>query len=138
MKISRDRKKVEAVRRMELLGIYPETIQQFEKHNLVSVSEPPLGAFFWANDDDLELIKNFEAKYDALVYMVVRTYYKELGKLDSYLFVGDYRVEWDYDRRGFANGEAFAYVHSYDAPWCSEFGTIGIKRTIAAGLVRTW
>ena len=37
MKISIDRKKVEAVRRMELLGIYPETIQQFEKHNLVSV-----------------------------------------------------------------------------------------------------
>ena len=70
--------------------------------------------------------------------MVVRTYYKELGKLDSYLFVGDYREEWFYDRQGFANDMAFAYVHSYDAPWCSEFGTIGIKRTIAAGLVRTW
>ena len=59
MKISIDRKKVEAVRHMELLGIYPETIQQFEKYNLVSVSEPPLGAFFFASDDDLELIKNY-------------------------------------------------------------------------------
>ena len=87
MKISLSRKKAEAVRRMELLGIYPETIRQFEKHNLVSVSEPPLGAFFWANDGDLKRVKDFEEKYDALVYMVVRAYYKELGKLDAYLFV---------------------------------------------------
>lgn len=70
--------------------------------------------------------------------MVVCAYYKECGKLDSYLFVGDYREEWDYDRQGFANGEAFAYVHSYDTPCCSEFGAIGIKRTIVAVFVRTW
>ncbi|MBQ4403179.1 MAG: hypothetical protein II857_02095 [Selenomonadaceae bacterium] len=138
MKISVDEKKAEAIRRMELLGIYPETIRHFKKHNLVSVSEPPLGAFFWARDNDLEFIKDFEAKHDALVYMVVRTYYEELGKLDSYLFVGDYREEWKHDWQGLADGEAFAYVRNHDCDWCSEFGTIGIKRTIAAGLVRTW
>ena len=138
MRISVDKKKTEAVHRMELLGIFPETIRQFEKHNLVSVSEPPLGAFFWASNDELELIRTLEAEHNALVYMVVRTYYKELGKLDSYLFVGDYRAEWKYDRQGLADGEVFAYVQNYDTPWCSEFGTIGIRRTIAAGLVRTW
>lgn len=138
MKISRDDKKAEAVRRMKLLGIYPETIRQFEKQDLVSVSEPPLGAFFWERDDDFEHIKAFETKYGALVYMVVRTYFKELGKLDSYLFVGDYLEEWDYDRQGLKSGAAFAYVRSEDYPWCSEFGSIGIELTIAAGLIRTW
>ncbi|MBR0288989.1 MAG: hypothetical protein IJQ82_08430 [Selenomonadaceae bacterium] len=138
MKISMDEKKAEAVRRMELLGIYPETIQQFKNHGIVSVSEPPFGAFFWASDNDLELIKSFETKHNALVYTVVRSYYEELGKLDSYLFVGDYREEWEIDRRGLTRGEAFSYVYNHDCEWCSEFGTIGIKLTIAAGLLRTW
>ena len=73
---------------MEFLGIYPETIWQFEKHNLVSASEPPLGA---------------------LVYMVVRAYYKGLGKLDSYLFVGDYREDWDCNSQELTSGAAFVF-----------------------------
>ena len=138
MKISRNTKKAEAVRRMKLLGIFPETIRQFEKGNLVSISMPPFGAFFWARDDDLARINEFEEKHDALVYMVVRTYYEELGKLDSYLFVGDYAEEWGNDRQNLKDGEAFVFVYNHDCDWCSEFGSIGIKRTIAAGLVRTW
>ena len=50
---------------------------------------------FLANDDDLKRIKDFEAEHNALVYMVVRAYYKELGKLDAYLFVGDHLKEWE-------------------------------------------
>ncbi|MBQ3433731.1 MAG: hypothetical protein IJG24_01645 [Selenomonadaceae bacterium] len=138
MKISRDKKKAEAVWRMKSLGIFPDTIRQFERQDLISINEPPLGAFFWANGDDLKRIKDFEAEHNALVYMVVRAYYKELGKLDAYLFVGDHLKEWSYDRRGLADNEAFAYVYNHDCEWCSEFGTIGIMRTIAAGLIRTW
>ena len=89
MKISRDKKKAEAVWRMKSLGIFPDTIRQFERRDLISISEPPLGAFF-----DLKRIKDFEAEHNALVYMVVRAYYKELGKFDAYLFVGDHLKEW--------------------------------------------
>ncbi|MBR6713259.1 MAG: hypothetical protein IKI76_09740 [Selenomonadaceae bacterium] len=46
MKISRDKKKAEAVWRMKSLGIFPDTIRQFERRDLISISEPPLGAFF--------------------------------------------------------------------------------------------
>lgn len=138
MKISVKTKKAEAVQRMKLLGIFPETIRQFEKDGFVSISMPPIGAFFWAQDEDLARIKAFEEEHDALVYMVVRTYYEELGKLDSYLFVSDYAEEWGNDRQGLKDGEAFVYVYNHDCEWCSEFGSIGIKRTIAAGLVRTW
>ena len=138
MKIDVKTKKSEAVRRMKLLGIFPETIRQFEKGVFVSISMPPLGAFFWAQDDDLARIMEFEEKHYALFYMVVRTYYEELGKLDSYFFVDDYKEEWDNDRQSLVDGEAFAYVYNHDCEWCSEFGSIGINRTIAAGLVRTW
>ena len=92
---------------MKLLGIFPETIRQFEKGGFVSISMPPLGAFFWAQDEDLARIREFEE-------------------------------EWSNDRQSLVDGEAFAYVYNHDCEWCLEFGSIGIKRTIAAGLVRTW
>lgn len=138
MNIATDKKKAEAVRRMKLLGIYPETIRQFEKGNFVSISMPPMGAFFWAQDEDLARIKEFEETHNALVYVVVRTFYRELGRLDSYLFVGDEGDEWANERQSLRNGEAFAYVYNHDCDWCSEFGYIGIKPTLAAELVRTW
>ena len=139
MKVSFEEKKAEAIERMKMLGIYIPTIIQFDKENLVSVSEPPLGAFFWADDEDMKLIRNFEEKADALVYMVVRSYYKDFGRMDSYMFVSDYREEeWDIDRADLKNGQTLAYVYNADEPFFSEFGTIGIELTIAGGLRRTW
>lgn len=58
MKISRSKKKAEAVLRRELFGFYPKTIRQFQRHNLVSVSELPLGDFLRASNADCKLIKN--------------------------------------------------------------------------------
>lgn len=139
MRVSFDEKKAEAVERMKMLGIYIPTIIQFDKENLVSVSEPPFGAFFWANDEDMKLIRDFERKSGALVYMVVRGYYEDFGRMDSYLFVSDYKEEeWDIDRADLKNGQTLAYVYNADEPFFSEFGSIGIELTIAGGLRRTW
>ena len=57
MNISIEEKKAEAIRRMKMLEIFPETIRQFEKENLISVSEPPFGAFYWADEEQQEIIK---------------------------------------------------------------------------------
>ena len=56
MKITREEKKAEAIRRMKMLEIFPETIRQFEKENLISVSEPPFGAFYWADEEQQEVV----------------------------------------------------------------------------------
>lgn len=138
MKICAEDKKDEAVKRMNLLGIYPETIQQFDKEGFVSVSEPPFGAYFWVQGEELERIREFERKYNALVYTVVRGRYKEFGTLDAYLYVSDERTEWEYDTENFKHNQTFAYVYCHEYPWHSEFGYIGIKLAPAAGLVRTW
>ena len=138
MKVSLEEKKIEAVKRMKALGIFSETIRQFEKENLVSVSVSPFGGFFWIDDEDKERIAAFEKKSSALVYMVVRSY-TDYGKMDSYLFVSDFKdEEWAMDREDLKHGRAFAYVYNYEEPEFSEFGTIGIKKTIAAGLERIW
>ena len=138
MKISIAEKKIEAVERLKMLEIYPETIRQFEKENFVSISEPPFGAFYWAEGESLKLIKDFELEYNSLVYLVIRSYTK-FGTLDNYLFVSDYKdEEWEMDRNDLKEGRTLAYVYNYDIPEFSEMGTIGIEPTIAAGLKRIW
>ena len=136
--VSRAEKKIEAVARMKLLGIFPETIKQFEQEDLVSFSIAPFGAYYWVGDEDKNRIKEFEEKHNALVYTVIRSY-TNIGKLDSYLFVSDYKdEEWEMDRNDIKHNQVLAYVYNYDDPIFSEFGSIGIKLAPAAGLIRIW
>lgn len=137
MTIPVEEKKAEAVSRMNMLGIFGQTIRQFEHGNKISISEPPYGAFYWAEDEDLAKIREFEEDNAALVYMVIRSY-TEFGVLDSYLYVSDYKDDWPMDRDDLEGGSCCAYVYNRSDPFCSEIGSIGIQKTIAGGLVRTW
>lgn len=103
----------------------------------ISISEPPFGAFYWAEGDDLKRIREFEEQNNALVYLVVRSY-TTFGKMDCYLYVSDYTEEWAQDRDDIKEMQPLAYVYNHDMPDCSEFGCIGIAGTPAAGLRRTW
>ncbi len=135
MNISIEQKKAEALQRMKKLGIFEETVKQFEKENLVSVSEPPFGAFFWVEGDELAELQKFEQEYDALVYVVVRAF-TALGRMDAYLYVSDDIEEWEDERACIEEMYPFCYVRNADFPDLSEFGCIGIKQTVAAGLQR--
>lgn len=137
MNISREEKKAEALKRMKSWGIFDQTIKQFEKEDLVSISEPPVGAFFWVEGEELEEMKRFEAENNALVYCIVRSY-TSIGIMDAYLYVSDYKEEWEMDHEDQKEWQQLAYVINHQMPDCSEFGSIGLKRTIAAGLKRVW
>ena len=137
MNVSIEEKKAEALKRMKELGIFPETIKQFDQDGKLSRSEPPLGAFFWVEGEDLERVREFEAEQNALVYVVIRSYHG-IGMMDSYLFASDHKDEWPLDHEGIKTGEVLAYVHNFDDPDCSEMGYICIEPTVAAGLKRTW
>lgn len=137
MNISIEEKKAEAIARMKQLCIFPMTIKQFKDEGKISISEPPFGAFYWLEGEDLEPVHAFEKEYDALVYLAVKSV-TSLGVMDSYLYVSDHRDEWASDRVDLMAGETCAYVYNRDMPDCSEIGYIGIERTPAAGLRRTW
>ena len=137
MKIGIEKKKAEAVKRMKALGIFPQTIKWFEEDGLIGISTPPVGAFFWAEGEDLERIRKFEHEYNALVYVVIRSY-MSYGVMDSYLYVSDHPEEWVTDMEDLKANEALAYVFNHAMPDWSEIGSIGIAPTIAAGLDRTW
>lgn len=136
MNISIEEKKAEASRRMRMLEIFPETVRQFEKQNLVSISEPPFGAFYWADEEQQEIIKKIEKEYNLLVYVGIMSY-TEFGKMLSLFYVSDHKDEWADDNFNLLNGEAMTYTHNFDAEDCSEFGYIMFKKTPAAGLKRT-
>jgi hypothetical protein len=136
MNIPVEEKKIEAVKRMKMLDIFPQTIRQFEKDGYISISEPPHGAFFWADEEQQKIINKIQEEYNLLVYMGIMAY-TEFGKMVSFLYVSDHREEWDDDNLNLLNDEAMTYTVNYDAPDCSEFGYIMFKRSVAAGLIRT-
>ncbi len=136
MNVSLKKKKEEAILRMEKIGIFPETIKQFEEDGLVSQSLPPVGACFWIEGEQLERVREFEKENNALVYFVIYSY-TIYGEIECYLFVSDYEDEWEVDWDDLNYNQALAYVYNHDAPDCSEFGFIGFALTPAAGLRRT-
>ena len=135
MNISREEKKYEAIQRMKMLGIFNETIRQFEIDDLVSISMPPYGAFYWVDDTLKEMIQQFEVKHNALVYMIIRSY-TSIGTMDSFLFISDYKEEWRLEHADMQMGILFAYVYNYLEPLFSEFGSIEFRKSIAGGLIR--
>lgn len=82
-------------------------------------------------------MREFEEQNNALVYHVIHSY-TNIGEMESYLFVSDYPEEWEMDRQDIGEGSQLVYVVNKDMPDCSEFGSIGIALTAAAGLRRTW
>ena len=137
MNVTREEKKAEAIQRMKKWGIFSPTIDQFEKEDLISQSLPPVGACYWIEGEQLQRVKDFENENNALVYFVIHSY-TNIGELESYLFVSDYKEDWPIDREDIKEGQQIVYVYNADDPWCSEMGSIGIELTPAAGLRRTW
>ena len=136
MKVTRETKKKEAVKRMKALRIIDNAIKQFEKDDIVMVSEPPMGWLYWLNDEEKQMVKEFEEEYNALVYMVVRAF-TNFGKMDSLLFISDYEEEWEMDMESIQDGYVMTYTKNYDMPDCSEMGSIVVK-PMFGGLLRRY
>lgn len=126
--------KQEAIARMKKLDIYTPAITDFEKENLINKSEHG-GILYWLNENEKEMVKEFEEKYGAMVYHIIHNY-TNFGELYALLFVSKYKDEWGYDNDDLNHNICLAYVKNLDEDAFSEFGSIGIKSQFG-GLVRT-
>ena len=126
--------KQEALQRMKKLDIYFQAIKEFEKENIINKSEHG-GMLYWLDEKEQEFVKEFEEKYNAIVYHIIHNY-TEFGELYSLLFVSQHKEEWDWDNEDIKNNIAMVYVKNIDEDAFSEFGSIGIKSQFG-GLVRT-
>ena len=134
MKISREKKKEEAIQRMKELGIINDAIKQFKDDDIVMVSEPPIGGLYWLDDEQKKIVDDFEKENDALVFMVVKAF-TNFGNMLSLLFISDYEEEWEMDRDGIKDNIVMSYTINETTPEFSEFGSIGVKR-VGGGLIR--
>ena len=134
MKISIEEKKQEAIERMKSLKLYPNIIKEFEKENIVNMSENG-GFLYWLTDEQKEIVSEFEQENDVLVYHVIHNF-TEIGEMLTFLYVSDEKEEWEYDREDLKAGCACAYVKNLSDDYLSEFGGVCIEPRIG-GLVRT-
>lgn len=137
MNVSMEEKKLEAICRMKKLHIWSQAIKEFEKHCLVLVTEPPIGAVYELEPELRTEVKKFEEEHNALVYIVVRAF-TTFGKMDSMLFVSDYVEDWELEDHELDEWIAMTYTINWDYPDCSEMGSIAIRPTPAGGLERVF
>ena len=134
MNISREDKKIEAIHRMKCMGIIKDAIEQFKEEDIIMVCEPPIGGLYWLNKEEKEMVQEFEQEYNALVYIIVRSW-TNIGQMDNLFYVSDYKEEWEMDRDDIEENLACVYVKNHDMPECSEFGTIAYKG-VGGGILR--
>ena len=133
------KKKVEAIKRMRVMGLMPSVIKDFENNDVVYYSERVgvPGILYWiSNKPEWEdFIKQFDVDYNTLVYHAELSYL-EFGTCLSLFYVSDYKSEWIRDVADLRKGYACCYVWNIDDDLCSEFGSIMFKPA-NGGILRT-
>jgi len=135
MKIEKHLKKKEALKRMKLLKLLPNVIEEFEKEDVVYYSEKG-GILFWLHNHPewLEYVKKLEEKHNFLAYHAELSHL-EFGRHLSIFYVSDHKEEWARDREELKEGYSCCYVWDMDGSF-SEMGVIGFK-PMTGGVKRT-
>lgn len=137
----KEKQKQEALKRMKMLQLMNNVIDDFKNNGKVYYSERQNAFFnailYWVDNSEqfTKIVKDFEKKYNALVYHCQLTHL-QCGDCLSLLYVGKDEEEWEYDKEDLSNGYAFAYVKNLSNDYDSEFGSIGIKPSMG-GVLRT-
>ena len=136
MNITREKKKERAIIYMKELGLFTPCIKAFEKHDEVQVSEPWGGLYEFHDNEELnKAIKEFETKYNSLVYHVIHANVCGM-EMYSFLCISDYEEDWEFDIENIRDGYVFTYTWNKDVPEFSEYGSI-VYENVFGGLVRT-
>ena len=139
--MNRQQQKQEAIKRMKMLKIMKEVIQDFKDNDKLYYSERQNSIFcatlYWLDNHPewAGMVKEFEAETGYLVYHAQLTH-TEFGDLLSLFFVGE-EDEWEYEREDLVNGQSCCKVLNLSEPRFSEMGYIGFQPAMG-GITRTW
>lgn len=127
-----------ALELMTKLDIYKPYINKFKSKAQVVTLFENYGGFYIDESQEpklFEKIKAFEKETGNMVYAVTHEFL-DFGECYDFLIVPDFtkydEEEAEYEietmRDEVADGYVFAYVWNVDDPWCSEYGTIVVRR----------
>ena len=126
--------KKEAIQRMKILMLHQNVIDDFINENKLNKSETPLGSLYWLDEKEIEMVKDFETRHNAVVYHIIHTF-SNLGETYELLFITKEKEEWEVEKVDLKNGFALAQVIVVNYSPNSEMGYIGIESR-NGGLVR--
>ena len=139
--MSKEKQKQEALKRMKILKLMPNVIEDFKKSNKLYYSERQNKIFnavlYWVDNDEnyVKIVKDFEKASGNLVYHCQLTHLS-FGDCLSLLFVSADENDWPTENELLKQGVAFAWVENLDDESCSEMGSIGVEPSMG-GIVRT-
>ena len=123
----------ECITRMEILNLSRQCIGAFKKGKIWESES--IGALYEVNEEEQEIINNFEKEHEGYkVYHLIHNI-TDFGELYNIFYVSNVENEWEEDKQDLKENYAFVYVYNKSDSWCSEFGSIAIKKNIG-GLVR--
>ena len=133
-----DEMKEEALCRMKEVIDYTDIIDYFEETGLPQVYEPPYGASYSLEDDELENIRKIESSRHILVWGVIRCfmlYNRQEVTVDCMLHVSQYKDEWEQEREDLRNGLPHVYTVMKEYP-ITDHGCINVYKSDGGTLLR--
>ena len=131
--------KEEAIRRMKEVIDYTDIIDYFEETGLPQVYEPPYGASYSLEDDELVNVRNVEHSRHVLVWGVIRCFMLHNNKremtVDCMLHVSQNKDEWEQEREDLRNGYPFVYTVMKEYP-VTDSGHISVYKSEGGTLLR--
>ena len=134
IKVNKKEMKKEAIKRMKILQLHQNVLDDFMNENKLNKSDSPLASLYWLDEEEIKIVKDFEKRHNVLVYHVIHTF-SNLGETYELLFVTTEKEEWENEKRDLKNGFAFAQVIVIDYDPNSEMGYIGVESK-NGGIVR--
>ena len=129
--------KQEGIRRLYNLHILEPVIRDFKK-GVLQKSETWDGLLYWLEDEEKEIVKEFEEKTGCLVYHVIvtpATFGGEDTILYNLLYVSKYKEDWWAEEYDAIYNIQKVYCVNTIRRECSEYGCIEIER-VNGGLRR--
>jgi len=138
---TREEMKEIALGYMTQLGLSKNAINDFKNDDLLNESENG-GCLYWLNDDEKQIVDEYERESGNLVYHVIHGFMQIEGVDDpfemySLLAVTKYNEDREFEADGIRDGIVEAYVYNKSVPEFSEHGAITVRQNIG-GLVRMY
>ena len=132
-KASQEEMKQEALNRMKMLLLHQNVINEFKKENKLNKSEGPLGTLYWLDEEEKGMVKEYEEKWNVLVYHVIKTFTKNMGVIYDLLYIIDEKQYWEREREELKEGLVLSHTKSQ----FSESGDIFVIN-VSGGLARLY
>ena len=130
---SKEEMQQEAIRRMKILDLHNNVINDLKKERVLNKSEGPLGSLYWLSGEEKKMVEDYVKKCNVFVYHIIKTYTVDVGSIYDLLFFTEEKYYWKEERERLKEGYALSHTISQ----FSENGYIFVKN-INGGLVRIY